>query len=224
MQDVNGGYRPRTLPGNYDVPRFRLHSEYALSLFSFLMAGAALYANAAAASPLPQGVAAHVPAALFISGLLAPFIQWFYHLGLVASGRFRYYTRLHMIADSTSEDIIHLRESVYELLHSLPYLDLLEVDKAAFVGSSVYLVIRRDITDRIRLGDYLTLLDFSDGMTLGMATVTEIRATQYYAVAQRGMDPVFQGLVAQKGEVSVLPNIKAIYLPREAPNDTAIQG
>ena len=219
MSHAAGGLQATPIPNPHQAPRLRWQNEFLLSLISFLMAGAILLAEDYSPSRILQGYAPHVATGLLISGLLAPFLQWAFQFVATLYRRFRDYPPLHALATSTSNDMLQFRESIYQLLHSLPYLEILEVDKAAYIRTRVYLVIRRNGSRTIRVGDPLTILDFNDGMTLATATITEVRAVQYYAVAGPGMDPLFRGLVIQKGEVSVLPNIKAVYLPTEVLNE-----
>lgn len=221
MGDLNGGVQSPSILKYRSYPKLGGHREYLLSLFSFLIAGASLIATNYSHISFFHEYGSNIAVGLFIAGFLSPIIQWLLYFMVAIIKRLTDYPQLHDITRSTCDDLVQLRETLFNLLHSLPYVAAIEIEKAAYVDSKVYIVLRRNglgAGEQIEVGDVLTLLDFSDGLILGMIQVTEVRTREYYTVAQKGLDPILRGHIIHTGEVSVLPNIKAIYLPREVPD------
>jgi hypothetical protein len=66
------------------------------------------------------------------------------------------------------------------------------------------------LTERqIRL--QVEVIDYRDGKTMGRFRVTEVRQEEYYAEGISYVDPVWSGLVRERGETTVTPWMIAMH-------------
>src|SRR5258708_20693252 len=89
-----------------------------------------------------------------------------------------------------------------------------DIAGATIVNNELYISLQTKDSLTLNKGDVLSVIDRKDGRLMGLFEVTDPQNGQNYALATSGVDPLWKGYILQVGQVTMFPNLAAIYLPQ----------
>jgi len=156
---------------------------------------------------------------LLLSPILVPNIIWLICSVMIILKRIICYPKLYNITVQKLSDIIKLKDSIIKLSESIESNNTFEITSATcYEKNLLYIAIRKNNNKKLEKFDNILTLDRKDGKIMGLFQITEVKENEYYAEEKSNIDPLWKGYVKQNGEISMIPNIIAIYLKKEIQN------
>lgn len=142
---------------------------------------------------------------------LASLVPWVVGAMLVVTRRVRYYPRQLEELKFVERYLAEMRSAMADVLLNSSQGSPLEIAKAAYVEGRYYVVLRREVQHSLVKGDQVEVIDLRDTKTMGRFRVTEVRQEEYYAEGVSSVDPLWSGLVRERGETTVTPWMIAMH-------------
>jgi len=151
---------------------------------------------------------------LLLMPVIVPICTWLWRASRITYQRTINYSLLHDRALWYSEELFHARKDIFAILQSSLGGRLFEITRARYEQGLLYIALNKNKSTKLIEGNIVMVVHKFDGMSMGQFEVTEVRTNEYYAVGVRSIDPLWLTRMEQQGEISLIPNMAAIYLPR----------
>ncbi len=203
-------------PPKFQWPRFKWQIDLWLSLVSFVLGILLLFVPNLPMEPRLR-LWRNVLGGMFLCApFVIPLALWLLKFGFVLISRGLYYEELYQIWQNEHEECELFQRNTLLLLEQMFAHREFELSKAYVYQGKIYIVIKKEDTMNVAPGDRFIVVHKGERQVIGLFEVTEVRRTDYYAMAIGGMDPMWKGYVYERKEVSFFPDISAIYLPQGA--------
>lgn len=141
-------------------------------------------------------------------------------LRVMSDALFRYAVGLgkEQTGRSAEEKLPEMMAAVLSFGRSAQPERVFEIGRASYEGERVFIALRKGPGRALSAGTPLDVLHTEDGLVMGAFTVSEIRSEEYYAVGRvREVDPVWVGMLVERGEMTMLPHMIAVITEEEEP-------
>ena len=150
---------------------------------------------------------------LLFSPLLVPLTIWGIRILNNAMLRIDEYPRIFALLVKVRSELRQLNQNFMDLVQSTSNQHRFEILKASVYEKQYFIVVKKTANPLLKTDDTLIVVDVADKKRMGNFQVTEERENEYYAQNIGNIDPVWSGYIRQRGEVTVNPNLTALYLP-----------
>lgn len=151
---------------------------------------------------------------LLFAPLEIPLVIWSCKCLRIAASRICEYPRIYKFLKKTIRNCNQLREDITELVIATKTRHLFEITKASFYEGKYIIVIKKVETPLVEIGHRLVVVHTSDNRMMGNFGVFDSREREYYARNIGNIDSLWSGYIRSRGEVTVNPELVAIYLPQ----------
>ena len=198
------------LPSQHPWPRLHWRPELWFTFVGSLLAFVVFFWPSISDSQSPVSSRLLIGIPLLLAPLLAPALLWLLATTRTVARRVRDYPRVHLAAVQELDDIDSLKSDVYAIALQRQEARALNILAATVVDGHLYLSLARTPDTLLAIDDPVAVIDQSDGLTMGMFKITQVREQDYYAVGTSGINPLWKGQVLQLGETTMFPNMVAL--------------
>lgn len=112
------------------------------------------------------------------------------------------------------------RKEISALVLQVVGASTFEISGQRFDAGKLYISLRkrRGRGYKLSVGDILRVRHTEDDMFMGTFEVTQVRNTDYIALGISNVDALWAGRVRERGEITLVPNMEAIYIPKGEAN------
>lgn len=142
--------------------------------------------------------------------------KWFIFLIGIIIKRIKYYPQLFDQCNQLNKTNQELNQGIVELQKNFPNRIMLDLIRASVIENKLYLSIGKNDKATLAEEDTITVIDIKDSMLMGVFDIIQIRQDDYYALGkENSVDPLWLGYIRERNsEVSIFPNLIAIYIPK----------
>ncbi|HCC78557.1 MAG: hypothetical protein A2X25_09580 [Chloroflexi bacterium GWB2_49_20] len=193
-------------------PKINWRLELMLAIISFLSGIFVIYFPISPQENTLKRIRDAFGIIIIVSPVLLPIILWICKTIIVAIVRSCDYSYLYHHIEQQNLEIEDLKANLSDILQRNNYYQECEIILASYIDNNIYISIQSKLT--LKVNNLLGVVDNRDGSLMGIFRITERRNNHYYAVATAGIEPVWKGYIVQNSQVTMFPNLKAIYLPQ----------
>ena len=132
--------------------------------------------------------------------------------------RIQTYPQICLNCSTIDKELISIKSDMSSYVLNAARSYEFEIQGATYLNGKLTIALNVGTRKKLKVGDQLEVIYKEDKMPMGLFKIREIRSTAYYAEGVSHIDKLWMGYVKDRGEVKMIPNMLAVYVPTGGQN------